>query len=161
MAQAGAYTALRVEIQGRVQLSTLFARLHASKAGDEELPAQRTLFAVNVPHGATSAALQASFSRLGEVTDVKLGSMDAEGPSASADGVPTAHVIFASAAALKAALKSKKVLRLTLEPEVARAPESSEELQREVDGFLKRFEAQELQREKEELALKGQMDADG
>jgi|EP00908_Phaeocystis_cordata_P004134 hypothetical protein len=160
---AAAYTPLRVEIAGRAFHSTLFARLHTSKAADAELPAQRTLFAVNVPHGATEAGLRAAFERLGVVSEVRLGRMAADGPSTAASAASTAHIVFESAATLKAALKSKKALRLTLAaaPATTRAPESREQLQRAVDGFLKKFEADERQREKEELAQKGQMDADG
>lgn len=160
------YTPIRVEIQGRAQLSTLFARVHASKADDAELPAQRTLFAVNVPHGASAETLRTGFERLGAVSDVRLGSMEATdgsatGASSSTAAVPTAHVIFESAAALKAALKSKKVLRLALEPAAPVRTESREQLQRSVDGFLKRFEHEERERERQALAEKGQMDADG
>lgn len=160
------YTPIRVEIQGRAQLSTLFARVHASKADDAELPAQRTLFAVNVPHGASAEALRTAFERLGAVSDVRLGSMEATdgsaaGASSSTAAVPTAHVIFESAPALKAALKSKKVLRLALEANAPARTESREELQRSVDSLLKRFEHEERERERQALAEKGQMDADG
>ena len=43
----------------------------------------------------------------------------------------------------------------------ARATESREALQKAVDGFLRRFEAEEKKREKEALDAKGKMDADG
>ena len=165
---ASAYRSLRLEIEGRAFHSTLFARLHASKAGDTELPAQRTLFAVNVPHGATVAGLQAAFERLGAVSEVRLGSMTAEPATSSAAAAAaaatavTAHVIFETPEALKAALKSTKALRLSLETaETAKPAESREALQLAVDGFLKRFEAEEAKREKEALAQKGKMDADG
>jgi hypothetical protein len=170
MAGAAAYRPLRLEIEGRAFHSTLFARLHTSKAEDSDLPAQRTLFAVNVPHGATEAGLQAAFERLGAVSEVRLSSMTAEPASSSsaaaAAAAPavtsTAHVVFETAEALKATLKSTKALRLSLETAATtRSTESREVLQKAVDGFLKRFEAEEKKREKEALDAKGKMDADG
>ena len=168
MAGAAAYRPLRLEIEGRAFHSTLFARLHTSKAEDSDLPAQRTLFAVNVPHGATEAGLQAAFERLGAVSEVRLSSMTAEPASSSSSSAAapavtsTAHVVFETAEALKATLKSTKALRLTLETAATKRPtESREVLQKAVDGFLKRFEAAEKQREKEALDAKGKMDADG
>ena len=167
MAGAAAYRPLRLEIEGRAFHSTLFARLHTSKAEDSDLPAQRTLFAVNVPHGATEAGLQAAFERLGAVSEVRLSSMTAEPASSSAAAASpavtsTAHVVFETAEALKATLKSTKALRLSLETAATKRPtESREMLQKAVDGFLKRFEAEEKKREKEALDAKGKMDADG
>ena len=167
MAGAAGYRPLRLEIEGRAFHSTLFARLHTSKADDSDLPAQRTLFAVNVPHGATEAGLQAAFERLGAVSEVRLSSMTAEpASSSSAAATPTvtstAHVVFETAEALKAALKSTKALRLSLETGATTRPtESREALQKAVDGFLRRFEAEEKKREKEALDAKGKMDADG
>ena len=104
MAGAAAYRPLRLEIEGRAFHSTLFARLHTSKADDSDLPAQRTLFAVNVPHGATEAGLQAAFERLGAVSEVRLSSMTAEPASSSAAAATptvtsTAHVVFETAGA--------------------------------------------------------------
>jgi len=171
MAGAAAYRPLRLEIEGRAFHSTLFARLHTSKADDTDLPAQRTLFAVNVPHGATEVGLQAAFERLGAVSEVRLSRMTAEPASSSssaaaaaaaAASTSTAHVVFETAEALKATLKSTKALRLSLETaEATRPTESREALQKAVDGFLKRFEAEERKREKEALDAKGKMDADG
>ena len=168
MAGAAAYRPLRLEIEGRAFHSTLFARLHTSKAEDSDLPAQRTLFAVNVPHGATEAGLQAAFERLGAVSEVRLSSMTAEPASSSSAAAAspavtsTAHVVFETAEALKATLKSTKALRLSLETAATTRPtESREMLQKAVDGFLKRFEAEEKKREKEALDAKGKMDADG
>ena len=167
MAGAAGYRPLRLEIEGRAFHSTLFARLHTSKADDSDLPAQRTLFAVNVPHGATEAGLQAAFERLGAVSEVRLSSMTAEPASSSAPAATptvtsTAHVVFETAEALKAALKSTKALRLSLETGATTRPtESREALQKAVDGFLRRFEAEEKKREKEALDAKGKMDADG
>ena len=113
------YTPIRVEIQGRAQLSTLFARVHASKADDAELPAQRTLFAVNVPHGASAETLRTGFERLGAVSDVRLGSMEATdgsatGASSSTVAVPTARHLRVGGRAPGGA--GKKVLRPALEP---------------------------------------------
>merc|ERR1712085_221238 len=72
------------------------------------------------------------------------------------------HVVFETAEALKATLKSTKALRLSLETAATKRPtESREMLQKAVDGFLKRFEAGEKKREKEALDAKGKMDADG
>ena len=85
---AAAYRPLRLEIEGRAFHSTLFARLHTSKADDSDLPPQRTLFAVNVPHGATEAGLQAAFERLGAVSEVRLSSMTAEPASSSGEAAP-------------------------------------------------------------------------
>ena len=169
MAGAAAYRPLRLEIEGRAFHSTLFARLHTSKAEDSDLPAQRTLFAVNVPHGATEAGLQAAFERLGAVSEVRLSSMTAEPASSSSSAAAaapavtsTAHVVFETAEALKATLKSTKALRLSLETAATtRSTESREVLQKAVDGFLKRFEAEEKKRAKEALDAKGKMDADG
>merc|ERR1712106_605259 len=99
---------------------------------------------------------------MGAVSEVRLSSMTAEPASAAAASTSTAHVVFETAEALKATLKSTKALRLSLETaEATRPTESREALQKAVDGFLKRFEAEERKREKEALDAKGKMDADG
>ena len=158
------YTSIAVRGRGRSFCSVLYGRQHKSKAGEESLVAGRTLFLANVPHGAGADALRTAFSSLGEVTHVQLGMLGSADVGSSS--VATAHVVFAHASALKKALAyraSQKPLQLAMTEPAAEASgvESREELQRSVDEFMRRFEAEESRRQEEADAEHNRMDSDG
>lgn len=145
-----AYTPLPARVGGRAFLTTLFARAHASRADDAELPAGRTLFVLNVPPHVTPGALVSALEQAGEVLSVRVG-----------DGA-SAHVVFEEPAGLKKALAAKKPLDLavTLPSTAAPAP-SRAELEASVGAFMQQFEADEAERRAAEEARHNAMDADG
>eukprot|EP00966_Prymnesium_polylepis_P173863 4022128-Prymnesium_polylepis.1 len=156
------YSQLRVEVPGRVFHTTMFARAHASKGEDAELPAGRTLFVLNVPAAASESALRSAFALAGEVSAVKLSGVPGAAGSSSTHA---AHVVFAAPGGLKKALKLAEPLQLTLEAPSAKGAEqkleSREQMQRSVDAYMRKFDADEKRREAEDEARHNQMDADG
>ena len=164
---AGGYVALQCQLKGRAFATTLFARAHAARAEDDRFPAQRTLFALNVPPRADADGLRAAFGRLGDVESVELGRLGGDAAADDDDGPRTAHVVFARAAALKKALRAARPVQLALAEAPAAAAsggdggEDREALQRSVDAFMRSFEADEGRRRRELEASHNRMDGDG
>ena len=164
---AGGYVALQCQLKGRAFATTLFARAHAARAEDDRFPAQRTLFALNVPPRADADGLRAAFGRLGDVESVELGRLGGDAAAADDAGPRTAHVVFARAAALKKALRAARPVQLALAEAPAAAAaggdggEDREALQRSVDAFMRSFEADEGRRRRELEASHNRMDGDG
>ena len=157
---AAAYTALSARIAGRAFLSQLFARQHVSRADDATLPANRTLFLLNVPLHVSAAALAAAFEHKGAAPIVHLNTDAADARSA--------HVVFESTAALKRALGRKKPLDMPPARGLRSSADVSsggvpprEVLQERVGAFMEQFEAAERERELAEEAKHNQMDNDG
>ena len=162
---AGGYVALQCQLKGRAFATTLFARAHAARAEDDRFPAQRTLFALNVPPRADADGLRAAFGRLGDVESVELGRLGGDAAASDDAGPRTAHVVFARAAALKKALRAARPVQLALAEAPAAAGgdggEDREALQRSVDAFMRSFEADEGRRRRELEASHNRMDGDG
>ena len=165
--EAGGYVALQCQLKGRAFATTLFARAHAARAEDDRFPAQRTLFALNVPPRADADGLRAAFGRLGDVESVELGRLGGDAAASDDAGPRTAHVVFARAAALKKALRAARPVQLALAEAPAAAAaggdggEDREALQRSVDAFMRSFEADEGRRRRELEASHNRMDGDG
>jgi ribosomal RNA-processing protein 7 len=154
------YTTLPVRFRGRAFLSQLFARPHVGRSQDADLPANRTMFVLNVPLHVTADELGSAFSTSKDDQQpvAKLGRLEADG-----DGdAHTAHIIFSQASALKRALNRKKPLELpAAKVSTKERPPTREELQERVGSFMEEFEAAERERELAEEAAHNQMDSDG
>ena len=153
------YVALTAEIRGRAFHCQLLARPHVSRSGDEQLPANRTLFLLNVPLQLSEDDLRSAFAFKDEEVVVHLSSQASESGAAS-----TAHIVFTQPASLKRVLTSNKPLQLptaTCKPSSAAHPPKREELQRNVSSFMQAYEDAERKRETEEDAKHNQIDADG
>jgi len=121
----GGFTAIRIRFPLLPFVRVLFVKLHRSKksGGDDELPADRTLFVANAEFG--EAAIRTAFETFGEVERVVLGSLQSQGgggsgaggkPRAESSGEPGgaahAHVVFAKKQACKQALASGEIVEL-------------------------------------------------
>lgn len=170
------YTQLRVSVDGSLFFRTLFARAHVSKGDDAELPTGQTLFLLNMPHAVTVAGVKAAFKRAGcgavssvKLSDISLPTLQLEAPTrdlpweAPHHHTPAAHVVFASADGLKKALNLKTPLQMAVNEPWGKPvkEETHEELRKYVDTFMKKFEAEEKQRQADEEARHNQMDSDG
>ena len=141
------------------------------RAERDRFPAQRTLFALNVPPRADARRRAAGGVWPPGRRRVGRGTRPARWPTPPPPTTPSRgrHVVFARAAALKEALRAARPVQLALAEELPAAAaaaggdgsEDREALQRSVDAFMRSFEADEGRRRRELEASHNRMDGDG
>lgn len=138
----------------------LFIKEHSVRSNNDNKPLGQTLFVLNVPPYVTADSLKNVFELSGKIQQVIFD--NSEESIASNDGFKRAYIVFKSRETLLKALKlthlnllsTDNVLKLGIEKWVEEyndSIKSPEELQQQIDDFMKGFEDTEKSNNKSEV----------